>query len=93
VRVPNKESDDVQLNAALLERLASASHGAYYPGVDAAIGKMPSLPPLASRLLDKTRSTPRLAKPVSLWDNQWTLGILCGLLGLEWLIRRLVRLA
>jgi hypothetical protein len=93
VRVPNKESDDVQLDAALLTRLASATAGAYYPGVEAALGRVQGMPPLVDRLVDKTRTTPRLAKPVSLWDNQWTLAVLCGLLGLEWLIRRLVRLA
>jgi hypothetical protein len=93
VRVPNKESDDVRLNAALLQRLASASEGTYFQGTEAALGRVQGTPTLASRLLDKTRITPRLAKPVSLWDNQWTMAILCGLLGLEWLIRRLVRLA
>ena len=93
VRVPNKESDDPRLNATLLERLASASQGAYYPGVEAALGRIQAVPALTTRLADKTRVTPRLAKPVSLWDNQWTMLTLCGLLCLEWLIRRLVRLA
>jgi hypothetical protein len=98
VRIPNKESDDVRLNAALLERLAAASGGTYFAGLDAVGGgpnaaSLGSAASLVSRLADKTRVTPRLAKPVSLWDNQWTMMILCGLLGLEWLIRRLVRLA
>lgn len=93
VRVPNKESDDVRLNAVLLERLASASGGAYFPGVEAAWGRVQSIAALPTHLADKTRIIPRLAKPVSLWDNQWTMIVLCGLLCLEWLIRRLVRLA
>lgn len=98
VRIPNKESDDVRMNAALLERLAAATKGSYFTGVDGALGganlaAVAPSSPLAGLLADKTRVTPRLAKPVSLWDNQWTMTILCGLLGLEWLIRRLVRLA
>ncbi|MCE9604182.1 MAG: hypothetical protein K8U03_04680 [Planctomycetia bacterium] len=110
VRVPNKESDDVRLNAVLLRRLAEATGGAYYEGVDGALAGIGSAatpaagtpaagaaiaPPtsLVSRLLDKTRITPRLARPVSLWDNQWTMIVLCSLMCLEWLIRRLVKLA
>lgn len=93
VRVPNKESDDVRLNAVLLERLASASSGAYFPGVEAAWGRVQNIAALPTHLADKTRIIPRLAKPVSLWDNQWTMIVLCSLLCLEWLIRRLVRLA
>ena len=93
VRVPNKESDDVRLNSALLRRLAEASSGAYYAGTGSVFAGYQGIPPLPKLLADKTRSTPRLARPVSLWDNEWTLGILCGLLCLEWLIRRIVKLA
>lgn len=93
VRVPNKESDDVRLNSVLLERLAAASGGAYFPGIEAAWGRLQDVPALPTYLVDKTRIIPRLAKPVSLWDNQWTMIVLCSLLCLEWLIRRIVRLA
>jgi len=98
VRVPNKESDDVRLNDVLLRRLADNTGGKYYDGVDAALeGISPTATPtaasLAARLVDKTKITPRLARPVSLWDNQWTMIVICSLLCVEWLVRRMAKLA
>jgi len=98
VRVPNKESDDVRLNSVLLRRLSEATEGKYHEGLAGAlVGIEASKPPLPTslvgRLVDKTRITPRLARPVSLWDNQWTMIVICSLLCLEWLIRRIAKLA
>ncbi|MBN8625060.1 MAG: hypothetical protein J0M17_06200 [Planctomycetes bacterium] len=93
VRIPNKESDDVRLNESLLRDLASASQGTYFAGAGGVFAAGPSAKALTSLLQDKTRITPRLARPVSLWDNQWTLIVLCSLLCLEWLLRRLLKLA
>ncbi len=93
VRVPNKESDDVRLNVALLERLAKQTQGRFYEGTGGLFATSAGAVPLPTLLADKTRTTPRLARPVSLWDNEWTLAIICSLLCLEWLIRRVVKLA
>ena len=93
VRVPNKESDDVRLHEIVLRGLADETGGAYFAGVDAAVSRSDPARSLAARLADKTRVTPRLAKPVSLWDNEWTLAGVCSVLCLEWLIRRLAKLA
>ncbi|MGC3966514.1 MAG: hypothetical protein QM775_03845 [Pirellulales bacterium] len=93
VRIPNKESDDIRLNETLLRDLASVSQGAYFPGPEAVFATSAGAKPLTALLQDKTRITPRLARPVSLWDNQWTLALVCSLLCLEWLLRRLLKLA
>jgi hypothetical protein len=91
VRVPVKESDDVRLNEALLRSLAESTGGTYYGGVDAVLAA--SSPTFYAKLPDRTLTTPRLAKPVSLWDNQWMLAAVCSVLCLEWLIRRVSKLA
>ena len=93
VRVPNKESEDVRLNVPLLRDLATATQGTYFEGADSVFSQAPGAKPLSVLLADKTRITPRLARPVSLWDNQWTLAVICSLLCLEWLFRRLLKLA
>lgn len=93
VRIPNKESDDVRLNEVLLRRVADVTSGAYYAGVDEAIARGNPAASIIGRLVDKTRVTPRLARPVSLWDNQWMLAGICSALCLEWIIRRLTKLA
>lgn len=93
VRVPNKESEDVRLNVPLLRDLASATQGTYFEGADSVFSQAPGAKPISVLLADKTRITPRLARPVSLWDNQWTLAVICSLLCLEWLLRRLLKLA
>lgn len=98
VRVPNKESDDVRLNDVLLRRLAENTGGKYYDGVDAALDGISATAAagpasLVARLVDKTKITPRLARPVSLWDNQWTMIVICSLLCVEWLVRRIAKLA
>ena len=98
VRVPNKESDDVRLNSVLLRRLAEATKGTYSEGYEGAMAGVtgstdPTPASLVGRLVDKTRVTPRLARPVSLWDNQWTMIVICSLLCVEWLIRRIAKLA
>ena len=70
--------------------------GVYYIGLKAAIvgdsSSSPS-PPLLDVLRDQSRTITTISRPTPLWSNGWTLGALCGVLCLEWLIRRLSKLA
>jgi len=52
--------------------------------------------PVAALLKDKTLTNVLLDAPNPEWKDlwlRWMLGVLCGVLFLEWLIRRLVKLA
>lgn len=92
VRVPDLERENPQRNDALLSELAQATGGHYYVGVNAAVAGT-GWQPLPTLLKDRSRTLPVSEAPRSLWDNAWLLGAICGVLSLEWLLRRLSRLA
>jgi hypothetical protein len=48
---------------------------------------------LVSRIKDRTEVQPMEDTPHKLWDNQWTLWAICAMLCMEWIIRRLCKLA
>ncbi len=96
VTIPNLERDRVQRNDALLSEIARQTQGDvfhYYVGLDEALGRKSGVPALASVIRDASRTETIVAKPETLWDNYWALSIICGLLCVEWLTRRLLRLA
>jgi hypothetical protein len=92
VKVPDLERERPQRNDALLSELAEATGGEYYIGIERALGRG-GQPSLAERLPDRRKTITLSARPVSLWDNQWMLFGICGVLCLEWLIRRIAKLA
>jgi hypothetical protein len=95
VDLPKSELKDPQRNDALLSRLARSTGGMYYVGPAAAIA--PDSPDaLVRQLKDKTKTTILTAAPDPTWEErwlQWAMYILCSLLCLEWLIRRMYKLA
>ncbi len=92
--LPDLENKHKQRNDSLLSRLAEGTGGRYYVGVPAAISESDAKSLVAvATLPDRSRIKPERDEPESLWDNQWTLFIICGLLCMEWLIRRLAKLA
>jgi hypothetical protein len=91
VTVPDIERDHIQRNDAVLGELASQTGGRYFIGLNAAMGG--SGPSLVEQLRDASRTTTLAAAPDRLWDNYWVLGVICGALSLEWLTRRLLKLA
>lgn len=93
VKVPDIEREDPRRNDALLSDLAEKTGGVYYVGLEAALGQRQGIEPLWARLRDQSRTVTQAAIPTRLWDNQWTMYLLCGLLCLEWLVRRLAKLA
>jgi hypothetical protein len=90
-----RESDNPQRNDEELAKLARVTDGRYYIGLDAAMGRT-SEPPLLGLLKDRTQITPVMGDKDQGWDALWVriamFGV-CGALALEWLLRRLLRLA
>ncbi len=95
VRVPALEIESPQRNDAVLSLLAKQTAGGYFVGLSAARGDG-GVAPLPNQLRVKDQVTFRPAAPDSTFDQQlmtWLLALICGALSLEWLIRRLFKLA
>jgi hypothetical protein len=95
VKAPDLERENPQRNDALLSRIADATGAKYYKGLAGAL-KPQSPPSLAEELKDRTTTVIMPVAPDSRREEVWLRWLmigLCGLLCLEWLIRRLVRLA
>jgi hypothetical protein len=94
--VPDLEFQETRRNEALLTALATRTGGRYYASIDAALRGDGGVPP-ASRLVESRAETKTLrGKPDEKFAesvHRWLLAIICGSLCLEWLIRRLSRLA
>lgn len=95
VKVPDLERENPRRNDALLSSIAKNTGGKYYVGIQKAI--MSTGPnSLTQQLKDRTATTILTAAPNPQWEEtwlRWMMIALCGLLCLEWLIRRLVKLA
>ncbi len=95
VRLPDLERQRPERNDALLTQIADESGGKYYPDLQAALGPT-ARDPVAARLKDRTRTS---IQPVGMdlrWERVWMgwwLAAVCGVLCVEWLIRRLSKLA
>lgn len=95
VQVPNLEQKDPRRDDAMLSRVAMATGGTYYVGMDEALGPA-SKKPLIEQIKDKTKTIVLTEIPNPDWERdwmRWMLLALCGLLCIEWLIRRLLKLA
>ncbi len=95
VKVPELERENPQRNDALLARIAAQTGGKYYIGMPAALSK--SVPqPLVESLADRTMIERAVVASDPRWEEtwlRWLLIAICGVLCLEWLIRRLMKLA
>ncbi len=95
VQMPDLERQTPEQNVALLRRLAEETGGVYYADLAKAVD--PNDPEsIVNRLADRTRTVVLAATPDRLWTGQhllWLMLGLCFLLCLEWLIRRLAKLA
>ncbi|MCA9230546.1 MAG: VWA domain-containing protein [Planctomycetales bacterium] len=96
VSVPNLEFDQTRRNDALLTAIASQTGGQFYPSINAAVAGSQSLPPVAQQIESRAeirtlRGTPDQSFTELL--NKYLLAVICGALCLEWLLRRLMKLA
>ena len=86
VVLPNLEFDNPRQNAKLLADLARETGGKYLT-LENAAAELPALLP------DRGERFAVDEQLRALWDRQWVLYLLVGLLGVEWLTRKLLRLA
>ena len=86
VVLPNLESDNPRQNAKLLTDLARETGGKYLP-LEKAVDELPALLP------DRSERFAVDEQLRALWDREWVLFLLVGLLGVEWVTRKLLRLA
>jgi hypothetical protein len=94
--VPDLEFEETRRNEALLAALAAKTGGHYYKSPELAIKGEGGVPPAAELLESRAETKILRGKPDQRFAesvNRWLLGIICGALSLEWLIRRLSKLA
>ncbi|GIW72345.1 MAG: hypothetical protein KatS3mg102_1887 [Planctomycetota bacterium] len=84
VQVPELEKADPRMDERLLRAMASASDGAYLR-----LDEVDRLPELVGAVREVVEV--RLAER-ELWDRWWVVAGFVGLLGVEWLLRRRLRL-
>jgi hypothetical protein len=82
---PDLEFRNTTLDRESLEVLARQSAGGRYLAIDEA-------DQLVSLIPSKTVSLVLTGQPASVWDRWWTLAALMVLLGVEWAVRKAVRL-
>jgi hypothetical protein len=96
VRVPDRERAHPERNEALLAALAKETGGRYYPQLELAAFGDADISPLAQAIA--SRAEVKLLKGAPDQDfaqnqMQWLLGIIAGALFVEWIVRRVNRLA
>ena len=87
VSLPNLETANARQNVQLLRAMADETGGAYLPLDENTAAALPKLLPNHGEefLVDERLRT--------LWDRDWVLYVLVGLLSAEWLTRKLLKLA
>lgn len=80
VELPSVETSQVWLNEPLLKDLADLSGGQYFT-----INQIADLP---AAVPDKTETVEIRSQPDPLWDQDWLLFVLVGLLAVEWAVRK-----
>ena len=93
--VPKLEEENPERQAALLSEIAAKTGGTYYPGLSAALG-LSTPASLAAKLEGRSLTEVIPVAPDPKWEEAWLRWMMIGLcvaLCLEWLIRRLAKLA
>lgn len=96
VRVPDLERAHPERNEALLAALAAETGGRYFPRLDLAAHGDDELPPLATLIPNRAEVKVLKGAPdrdFARAQMHWLLAIIAGALFLEWIVRRLNRLA
>jgi hypothetical protein len=95
-RVPALEVERPERNDALLKDITEKTDGEYFIGMDAAANRQGAGRSLAGVIEPQDQVTFLRGTPDKNFEKllmTWLMGLLCGVLSLEWLIRRLSRLA
>lgn len=81
---PAIELETPRLDEESLRELAELTGGSYAP-----LAEIASVP---ARIPDRRQTVVTTDEPIPLWDNALSMGILAGLLALEWVLRKVSRL-
>ena len=96
-RIPARETERPERNDALLREMAERTGGAYYVGMDAALNRgAAGRAPVFNVLAPQDQVTLLPGTPDTAFERllmTWLMAFICGALCLEWLIRRLAKLA
>jgi hypothetical protein len=96
-RIPALETERPERNDALLREMAEKTGGAYYVGMDAALNRGGvGRAPVFSLLAPQDQVTLLPGTPDKTFERllmTWLMALICGALCLEWLIRRVAKLA
>ena len=97
VKIPAKETEFPERNDALLRDIADKTSADYFVGMSSAVGSNGSgRAGLAALIKKQDQVTILPGTPDRSFERQlmgWLLGVICGALCLEWLLRRLSKLA
>jgi hypothetical protein len=97
VKIPAKELEFPERNDPLLREIADKSGGDYFVGLPAALSTSEEYRGgLAARIKPQDQVTILPGTPDRAFERQlmgWLLALICGALSLEWLLRRLSKLA
>jgi hypothetical protein len=97
VKIPARELEFPERNDALLREVADKSGGDYFVGLPAAMSTSEEVRGgLAARIKPQDQVTILPGTPDRAFERQlmgWLLALICGALSLEWLLRRLSKLA
>jgi hypothetical protein len=95
-RVPALEVEKPERNDPVLTDIALSTGGTYYIGAESVVGAPGGQPPLAGVLEPQDLVSYLAGTPDRDFDRRlmaWLMGLICGVLALEWTLRRLNRLA
>lgn len=96
-QIPKLETQRPERNDQVLQTIADRTGGHYYVGLPAALSPSPAgQPPLAGLIKPQEQVTVLPGTPDRVFEQllmTWLIGLICGILSLEWLIRRLSKLA
>ena len=95
-KIPALETERPERNDALLREIADKTGGDYYVGLDAAMNRLGGRPGIANLMKPQDQKTPLPGTPDRRFEQllmTWLMGLICGVLCLEWLLRRLSKLA
>ncbi len=96
VVVPDLEFDHTRRNDELLAALADRTDGKYYTDLTAAVNGTDDLKPIGELIESRAETRTLRGTPDPVFGERWNkilLAVICGALCLEWLLRRLVKLA
>ena len=96
VVAPNLELDRTRRDESLLAAIAKRSGGRYYTSLATAVDGNDNLQPLADAIESRAETRTKQGEPdqeFKEWLHRLLLGAVAAALGLEWILRRLMRLA